>query len=184
MTMDTTAASSSLHLHVDPFSGAAGDMLLASCLDASPDPAALLHYVNASLKNGMPEIADEFDVRMEKVWRGGMGSIAGRRVVVWSKWGDRMAPVPKKGKGSDSSGVGAGGGDGMGLGVTAKETVVRNGTTTHMAMAAKETVVRNGTTTHMAMAAKETVVRNGTTTHMAMAAKETVVRTARPLTWP
>ena len=112
MTMDTTAASSSLHLHVDPFSGAAGDMLLASCLDASPDPAALLHYVNASLKNGMPEIADEFDVRMEKVWRGGMGSIAGRRVVVWSKWGDRMAPVPKKGKGSDSSGVGAGGGDG------------------------------------------------------------------------
>lgn len=116
MTMDTTAASSSLHLHVDPFSGAAGDMLLASCLDASPDPAALLHYVNASLKNGMPEIADEFDVRMEKVWRGGMGSIAGRRVVVWSKWGDRMAPVPKKGKGSDSSGVGARGGDGHGVG--------------------------------------------------------------------
>jgi len=84
-----------LHAHIDPFSGAAGDMLLASCLDLSPNPAELLSYVKTALRMGMPEIADEFDIKVQRVWRGGMGSIAASHVVVWSKWGEEGAPVPK-----------------------------------------------------------------------------------------
>ena len=89
----------SLHAHIDPFSGAAGDMLLASCLDLSPKPAELLSYVKIALREGMPEIADEFDIKVERVWRGGMGSIAASHVVVWSKWGEEGAPVPKNHQG-------------------------------------------------------------------------------------
>lgn len=91
MSLDDT---NSLRLHVDPFSGAAGDMFLAACLDASPDPAALLSHVQTSLAGGMPDIADEFHIRTKRVWRGGMGSIAATHVTVWSRWGEEAAPVP------------------------------------------------------------------------------------------
>ena len=91
MSLDDT---NSLWLHVDPFSGAAGDMFLAACLDASPDPAALLSHVQTSLAGGMPDIADEFHIRTKRVWRGGMGSIAATHVTVWSRWGEEAAPIP------------------------------------------------------------------------------------------
>jgi len=98
MSLDET---NSLRLHVDPFSGAAGDMFLAATLDASPNPAALLSYVQTSLAGGMPGIADEFRIRAKRVWRGGMGSIAATHVTVWSKWGEEAAPVPNKGGDGD-----------------------------------------------------------------------------------
>ena len=88
--------SNSLRLHVDPFSGVAGDMFLSSALDASPDPTALLSYVQTSLAAGMPDIAEEFRIHSKRVWRGGMGSIAATHVTVWSKWGEEAAPVPAK----------------------------------------------------------------------------------------
>ena len=83
------------HVHLDCFSGAAGDMLLAGCLDASDDAPALLQHVTRTLKMGLPEIANEFDVvSLQKVWRGGMGSIAGLHVQVQSIYEHRPAPVP------------------------------------------------------------------------------------------
>jgi len=45
---------------------------------------------------GMPELADEFEIKTKRVWRGGMGSIAGLHVTVLSKYNDAPAPVPKR----------------------------------------------------------------------------------------
>jgi uncharacterized protein (DUF111 family) len=84
------------HAHFDCFSGAAGDMLLASCLDASGDPDHLKDHVTKCLAMGMPALADEFQIRTKKVWRGGMGSIAGMHVTVVSRYNDKPAPVPKR----------------------------------------------------------------------------------------
>jgi hypothetical protein len=84
------------HAHFDCFSGAAGDMLLASCLDASGDPDGLRDHVTKCLARGMPELADEFQIVTEKVWRGEMGSIAGRHVTVVSKYKHTPAPVPRR----------------------------------------------------------------------------------------
>ncbi len=84
------------HAHFDCFSGAAGDMLLASCLDASGDPGHLREYVTSCLNRGIPELQGEFEIRTKTVWRGGMGSIAGMHVTVVSKYNDEPAPVPKR----------------------------------------------------------------------------------------
>ena len=81
------------HAHFDCFSGAAGDMMLASCLDASPDPN-LLERIENDLKKGIPEIAHEFKITMKKVWRGGMGSIAAKKIDVISIYDHAAAPVP------------------------------------------------------------------------------------------
>eukprot|EP00536_Pseudo-nitzschia_multiseries_P003141 jgi/Psemu1/185187/e_gw1.47.121.1 len=100
-----------MHAHFDCFSGAAGDMLLASCLDASAstsasgegessnsDPDWLKDHVTDCLRRGIPALADEFEIRTKRVWRGAMGSIAGLHVTVISKYHDRAAPVPKRGR--------------------------------------------------------------------------------------
>jgi len=71
-------------------------MLLASCLDASGDPNELRDHVTTCLSSGMPELADEFEIRTKKVWRSAMGSIAGMQVTVRSKYNDKAAPVPKR----------------------------------------------------------------------------------------
>uniref|UniRef100_A0A7S4ER73 LarC family nickel insertion protein n=1 Tax=Pseudo-nitzschia australis TaxID=44445 RepID=A0A7S4ER73_9STRA len=93
------------HAHFDCFSGAAGDMLLASCLDASgegKDTDTLKNHVTNCLSKGIPELADEFEIRTKRVWRGGMGSIAGLHVTVVSKYKDKAAPVPKRKAGGTS----------------------------------------------------------------------------------
>ena len=125
---------STRHCHFDCFSGAAGDMMLAACLDAAVTEAAavatasssssssststnkravdcgdtptldekksllltdFIEHVTTCLSKGMPELADEFKIETEQVWRGGMGSIAGLHVSVKCiKYGDVPAPVP------------------------------------------------------------------------------------------
>lgn len=83
-----------IHAHFDCFSGAAGDMMLASCLDASSDPQ-LLERIENDLKKGIPEIAHEFNITMKRVWRGGMGSIAAKKIDVISIYNHAAAPVPR-----------------------------------------------------------------------------------------
>ena len=83
------------HAHFDCFSGAAGDMMLASCLDAAGENRdKLLRHVVASLEEGMPELCGEFSIKAKRVWRG-MGSIAAMYVSVESKYNHEAAPVPK-----------------------------------------------------------------------------------------
>jgi len=86
---------SKVHAHFDCFSGAAGDMMLASCLDASHDPHLLLHHIENDLRKGIPEIANEFSLSVHTVWRGGMGSIAALKLEVESVYDHKAAPVPK-----------------------------------------------------------------------------------------
>lgn len=84
------------HAHFDCFSGAAGDMMLASCLDAAGDrKTSLLQHVTRSLEEGMPELRGEFGISVKQVWRG-MGSIAAMHVSVQSKYGHKAAPVPTR----------------------------------------------------------------------------------------
>lgn len=106
-----------VHAHFDCFSGAAGDMMMAACLDAAAgmrmedtidesgkdkdDPKerslatqALLRYVTTCLKKGLPELADEFEIKTQRVWRG-HGSIAGLHVQVKSRYHHKAAPVPE-----------------------------------------------------------------------------------------
>jgi pyridinium-3,5-bisthiocarboxylic acid mononucleotide nickel chelatase len=85
-----------LHAHFDCFSGAAGDMMLAACLDAAgtgADGERLQAHVQNSLSRGLPQLAGEFDIVSRRVWRG-RGSIAARHVKVTSVYGHRAAPVP------------------------------------------------------------------------------------------
>ena len=110
-----------MHAHFDCFSGAAGDMMLAACLDASdslPYPLRLLrspttktdlddHIITNSEKNserllsqlvidledGLPELKGEFGLSLERVWRG-MGRIAAKKVDVQSVYNHKAAPVP------------------------------------------------------------------------------------------
>lgn len=88
--------SENFHAHFDCFSGAAGDMLLASCLDScenGDEQQRLLDHVQYCLKKGMPELETEFNIKVERVWKG-MGSIAGLKVSVDSKFEHAPAPVP------------------------------------------------------------------------------------------
>lgn len=82
------------HAHFDCFSGAAGDMLLAACLDASPNSKDLLDYIIHCLVSGIPELEGEFTVKTQRVLRGKMGSIAGLHIQVQSKYHHAPAPVP------------------------------------------------------------------------------------------
>jgi pyridinium-3,5-bisthiocarboxylic acid mononucleotide nickel chelatase len=97
-----------LHAHFDCFSGAAGDMLLAACLDAAADnnngesatnggdhhsSNQLLKHVAHCLEEGLPELKGEFQIVSQRVTRG-MGSIAGMHVHVKSKYNHHAAPVP------------------------------------------------------------------------------------------
>lgn len=79
------------HAHLDCFSGVAGDMLLAACIDVGgPSLAA---YVVSALKQGLPVLADEFTLQHKRVWRSA-GCIAATHVTVTSVYGDQAAPVP------------------------------------------------------------------------------------------
>jgi uncharacterized protein (DUF111 family) len=84
------------HAHFDCFSGAAGDMMLAACLDTAGDQQQerLLRHVTHCLSRGMPELSGEFEIIARRVWRGGMGSIAGLHVHVTSRYHHAPAPVP------------------------------------------------------------------------------------------
>jgi uncharacterized protein (DUF111 family) len=86
------------HAHFDCFSGAAGDMMLAACLDTAggdQQQECLLRHVTHCLSRGMPELSGEFEITARRVWRGGMGSIAGLHVHVTSRYHHAPAPVPK-----------------------------------------------------------------------------------------
>lgn len=83
-----------LHAHWDCFSGAAGDMMLAACLDAAGEKSdELLQIVRQGIRQGLPELADEFEIQGERVWRG-IGSIAAMHVSVHSTYDHAPAPVP------------------------------------------------------------------------------------------
>lgn len=96
------------HAHFDCFSGAAGDMMLAACLDAAdslpkallafesddtPASSQLLARITQDLEQGMPELKGEFELSTTKVWRS-TGRIAARKVDVKSIYDHAAAPVP------------------------------------------------------------------------------------------
>lgn len=98
------------HAHVDCFSGAAGDMLLAACLDAADFLPAPLLGISADadgeknsdkfltqlvhdLEGGLPELKGEFEITVKRVWRG-VGRIAAKKVDVHSVYNHDAAPVP------------------------------------------------------------------------------------------
>lgn len=83
-----------LHAHFDCFSGAAGDMMLAACLDAAgSDCDRLCDHIGQCLSEGIPVLAGEFRIRLSRVWRG-PGSLAAKYVKVESVYGHKAAPVP------------------------------------------------------------------------------------------
>ncbi len=99
-----------MHAHFDCFSGAAGDMMLAACLDAAdslPRPLVLrpdgghtgknsdelLFRLIYDLEGGLVELKGEFDISAKRVWRG-MGRIAAMKVDVHSVYNHEAAPVP------------------------------------------------------------------------------------------
>eukprot|EP00934_Nitzschia_sp_Nitz4_P007988 Nitzschia sp. Nitz4//NODE_491_length_15690_cov_71.798657//7349//8608//NITZ4_additional_000073-RA//1//CDS//3329531947//7978//frame0 len=91
----------SVHFHLDCFSGVAGDMMLAACLDASSNPAGLLQHVTQNLRQGLPAIANEFAIEKQRVHRGKMSCIAATYVSVrhlsvdtGEEVEDEPAPVP------------------------------------------------------------------------------------------
>lgn len=92
-----------LHVHFDCYSGAAGDMLLASLIDASEEPELFLKEVKRYL-DSIPELKGEFDLKMSRVLRGS-GCIAGNKVDVMSKYQHRSAPVPTKKKQHDDHNI-------------------------------------------------------------------------------
>ena len=86
----------SFHAHFDCFSGAAGDMMLAACLDSTDESDRLLAYIQHCIEEGMPELKGEFTIHQKRVWRSEMGSIAANYVQVQSKYHHESAPVPKQ----------------------------------------------------------------------------------------
>jgi hypothetical protein len=106
--------SQAYHAHFDCFSGAAGDMMLAACLDAANElqqqqppnniqqqeggcsggQLRLLKRIIECLEKGMPELKGEFSIRTKRVWRGGMASMAGLHVTVQSRYHHAPAPLP------------------------------------------------------------------------------------------
>jgi uncharacterized protein (DUF111 family) len=85
-----------MHAHFDCFSGAAGDMMLAACLDvAKDDRDRLMNHVAQCIGKGMPELQDEFTISCKRVWRG-MGSITATHVTVQSRYNHEAAPVPTR----------------------------------------------------------------------------------------
>ena len=115
------------HAHFDCFSGAAGDMILAACLDSveSNDDSSvydnddgrqsggndygpavskqtkLLQHITYCIEQGMPELKGEFQIHAKKVWRGGMASIAATHVTV--RYDHEPAPVPMSTPGTTNS---------------------------------------------------------------------------------
>lgn len=82
------------HAHFDCFSGAAGDMMLAACLDASGDGESLMKHVQCCIEQGLPDLRDEFSLEMKLVRKGEMGSIASNYVTVNSRYDHAPTPIP------------------------------------------------------------------------------------------
>jgi len=106
-----------MHAHFDCFSGAAGDMMLAACLDAANslpyslvghrssiaaeggkasnmmNSDVLLSILVEDLEGGLPELKGEFELSVKRVWRG-MGRIAAMKVDVHSVYNHEAAPIP------------------------------------------------------------------------------------------
>jgi hypothetical protein len=77
---------------------------LASCLDACEGESVqkdLLDHVIFCLENGLPDLKKEFGISMKRVWKGGMGSIAGMQIVVDSTYNHEPAPVPTASKNAE-----------------------------------------------------------------------------------
>ena len=75
--------------------------MLAACLDASDNPVEMAHRITQTLQQGMPALADEFELTFQRVWRG-MGSISGLHVTVLSRYQHQPAPVPSAASASAS----------------------------------------------------------------------------------
>lgn len=103
LTTTTTTKPMSRHAHFDCFSGIAGDMVLAACLDMGGPP--LLDHVSQSLQQGLPALRDEFTLSQQRVWRG-VGRIAATHVTVQSVYDHRPAPVPSHSSHDHSHGHG------------------------------------------------------------------------------
>ena len=84
----------SYHAHWDCFSGAAGDMMLAACLDASDNGPALLTHIQHCIEEGLAELRGECSLEMKCVLKSDMGSIAANYVTVKSRYKHAPAPVP------------------------------------------------------------------------------------------
>jgi hypothetical protein len=113
VSMEEIVAPIGLHAHWDCFSGAAGDMMLAACVDAAGTASFdsnnnndenqsktstasgehLLKKVEDAIKFGLPDIANEFSIECQRVWRGS-GSITAMHVTVNSIYQHQPAPVP------------------------------------------------------------------------------------------
>lgn len=61
------------HLHIDPFSGIAGDMFLGALLDLADDPQAELYHVETALQS--LELDDAFTLRLARVQKCGVGGL-------------------------------------------------------------------------------------------------------------
>lgn len=82
------------HAHWDCFSGAAGDMMLAACLDASDDGPLLMAHIQHCIEEGLPELKEEFSLEMNQVQKSEMGLIAANYVTVKSRYNHSPAPIP------------------------------------------------------------------------------------------
>lgn len=118
------------HGHFDCFSGAAGDMMLASCFDVAGqmmmnDTSSTTDnfndnndnnksnydnnikqfqlYIIQCLKLGLPQIANEFNIQYNRVYRSGMGSIAAIHINVDSIYHHKPTSIPSKTKTNNSS---------------------------------------------------------------------------------
>jgi pyridinium-3,5-bisthiocarboxylic acid mononucleotide nickel chelatase len=84
------------HAHFDCFSGAAGDMMLAACLDAAGSKQdEMIRYIQFCLEQGLPDLKGEFSISTKRVRKSKMGSIAANYLLVHSKYNHTPAPVPK-----------------------------------------------------------------------------------------
>lgn len=94
-TVEWTRPDDRWHAHFDCFSGAAGNMMLAACVDAAADNGdKLVKHVTHCLNKGIPELAGEFRITSERVWRG-EGSIGAKHIKVESIYEHDAAPVPE-----------------------------------------------------------------------------------------
>lgn len=111
------------HTHFDCFSGAAGDMMLAACFDVagqmimsttddtttttenhsndihsqySQNVNKFQSYIIQCLQYGLPQLANEFDIIHERLWRSQLGSIAAIHVRVKSIYHHQPISAPKR----------------------------------------------------------------------------------------
>lgn len=94
------------HAHFDCFSGAAGDMMLAACLDAAGDNCQyFLSRAKRCIEQGIPQLKDEFDISIQTVKRG-QGRISAKYVTVKSVYDHQPAPVPGEVVGESTAAAG------------------------------------------------------------------------------